>query len=135
MRGLTPAELAVVAAVDRDRIAADLAALVAIPSLTGSEAEVQTEVALRMTTAGLEVERVDADPVALADDPEFPGMEAPRTVLPLVAGRLGDPGSGHRVMIAGHVDVVGPATSCSGRRLPSPRRCATARSTAAAQST
>ena len=90
MKGLTPAELAVVGAVDRDRIADDLAALVAIPSVTGDEQAVQTEVALRMTTAGLEVERVDADPVALAADPDYPGMEAPRTNLPLVAGRLGN---------------------------------------------
>ena len=35
MKNLTPAELAAVGAVDRDRIAADLAAIVAHPSLTG----------------------------------------------------------------------------------------------------
>ena len=35
MKGLTPAELAVVGAVDRDRITDDLTALVAIPSITG----------------------------------------------------------------------------------------------------
>ena len=64
MKGLTPAELAVVGAVDRDRIADDLSALVATPSITGDEGAVQTEVALRMTTAGLEVDRLDADPVA-----------------------------------------------------------------------
>jgi acetylornithine deacetylase len=108
MKGLTPAELAVVGAVDRDRIADDLSALVATPSITGDEAAVQTEVALRMTTAGLEVDRVDADPVALAADPDYPGIEAPRTNLPIVAGRLGNAASGRRVMIIGHVDVVAP---------------------------
>ena len=66
MKNLSPAELAAVAAVDRDRIADDLAALVRIPSVTGDEAAVQTEAALRMATAGLEVTRVDADPVAAA---------------------------------------------------------------------
>ena len=69
MKNLTPAELAVVAAVDRDRIADDLAALVRIPSITGDEAAVQTEAALRMATAGLEVTRVDADP---ASSPAIP---------------------------------------------------------------
>ena len=69
MKNLTPAELAAVGAVDRDRIAADLAAVVAHPSLTGSEGEVQTEMALRMTTAGLEVERVDVAAADLASDP------------------------------------------------------------------
>ena len=39
MKNLSPAELAAVGAVDRDRIADDLAALVAIPSLTGDEAD------------------------------------------------------------------------------------------------
>jgi acetylornithine deacetylase len=107
MKNLTPAELATVGAVDRDRIAADLAAVVAHPSLTGSEGEVQTEVALRMTTAGLEVERVDVPAAELALDPDFPGVEVAREVHPVVAGRLGDHESGRRAIIAGHVDVVG----------------------------
>ena len=38
MKNLSPAELAVVANVDRDRVTEDLAALVAIPSLTGTRA-------------------------------------------------------------------------------------------------
>ena len=107
MKNLTPAELATVGAVDRDRIAADLAAVVAHPSLTGSEGEVQTEMALRMTTAGLDVERVDVPAAELALDPDFPGVEVAREVHPVVAGRLGDRESGRRAIIAGHVDVVG----------------------------
>jgi acetylornithine deacetylase len=107
MKNLTPAELAAVGAVDRDRIAADLAAVVAYPSLTGSEGEVQTELALRMSTAGLEVERVDTPAAELAQDPDFPGVEVPREAHPVVAGRLGDRESGRRAIIAGHVDVVG----------------------------
>ncbi|HVG68207.1 MAG TPA: ArgE/DapE family deacylase, partial [Gaiellales bacterium] len=104
MKNLTPAELAVVSAVDRDRLADDLAALVRTPSVTGDETAVQTEVALRMATAGLEVTRLDADPAELTVDPDFPGMEAPRTVLPVVAGAAG--GGGKRVIICGHVDTV-----------------------------
>jgi acetylornithine deacetylase len=107
MKNLTPAELAAVGAIDRDRIAADLAAVVQHPSLTGSEGEVQTEVALRMTTAGIDVERVDVPAAELASDPDFPGVEVARDVHPVVAGRLGDRESGRRAIIAGHVDVVG----------------------------
>lgn len=107
MRNLAPAELAVVGAVDRDRIADDLAALVAIPSLTGDEGEVQTEVALRMSVAGLAVERRDVPALELAADPDFPGVEVARETHPVVAGRMGG-ASGGRVVIAGHVDVVGP---------------------------
>jgi acetylornithine deacetylase len=106
MKNLSPAELAAVAAVDRDRIGDDLTALVRIESVTGNEQAVQTEAALRMATAGLEVTRIDADPTAILSDPDFPGMEAPRTVLPVVAGATGRIGSARRVIIAGHIDTV-----------------------------
>jgi acetylornithine deacetylase len=108
MKNLAPAELAAVAAVDRDRIADDLAALVRVPSVTGDEAAVQTEAALRMATAGLEVTRIDADPAEIAGDPDFPGMEAPRTVLPVVAGAAGDGNGPRRVIVCGHIDTVSP---------------------------
>jgi acetylornithine deacetylase len=108
MKNLSPAELAVVAAVDRDRIADDLAALVRIPSVTGDESAVQTEAALRMAHAGLEVTRIDADPAAIAADPDFPGMETPRMTLPVVAGAIGDAASPRRVIVCGHVDTVAP---------------------------
>ena len=78
MKNLTPAELAVVSAVDRDRIADDLQALVRQRSVTGDESGVQTEAALRMATAGLEVTRIDVDPQQIVTDPDFPGMEAAR---------------------------------------------------------
>ena len=96
MKNLSPAELAAVANVDRDRVADDLAALVAIPSLTGSEGEVQTEVALRMTTAGLDVERVDTPAIDLVADPDFPGVEVARDTHPVVVGgsRAMPPGGG-----------------------------------------
>jgi acetylornithine deacetylase len=108
MKNLTPAELAVVAAVDRDRIADDLAALVRIPSITGDESAVQTEAALRMATAGLTVTRLDADPDDIRADADFPGMEAPRTTLPVVAGTAGVEGAARRVILCGHVDTVAP---------------------------
>jgi acetylornithine deacetylase len=106
MKNLTPAELAAVAAVDRDRIADDLTALVRIESVTGNESAVQTEAALRMATAGLEVTRLDVDPGEILSDPEVPGMEAPRTTLPVVAGAVGEVGSARRVIICGHIDTV-----------------------------
>jgi acetylornithine deacetylase len=106
MKNLTPAELAVVARVDRDRLTDDLAAVVAIPSLTGEEGAVQTEVALRMTTAGLDVERLDTAAIDLAADPDFPGVEVAREVHPVVTGRLTGDAAGPRVLIAGHIDVV-----------------------------
>ena len=108
MKNLSPAELAVVGAVDRDRIAADLAALVRTPSVTGDESAVQTEAALRMATAGLDVTRIETDPEELRSDPDFPGMEAERDTLPVVAGAMGQVGAARRILICGHVDTVAP---------------------------
>jgi N-dimethylarginine dimethylaminohydrolase len=93
---------------DRGRIAEELAALVAIPSITGDEEAVQTEVARRMEAGGLGVRRIDADPEQLADDPAFPGYEVPHPALPIVAGHLAGREPGPRILLSGHVDVVPP---------------------------
>ena len=95
-------------AVDATRAAADLALLVSIPSITGSEEQVQDVMASLMTEIGLEVRRVETDPVLFATDPDFPGSEMPRSSLPVVIGRLGGTRPGPRVLLVGHVDVVPP---------------------------
>jgi acetylornithine deacetylase len=96
------------AAIDRVALEAALLELLAVPSVTGDEAAARDTVAGQLAAAGLEVETWDADPVALATDPDFPGAERPRTTLPLVAGRLGGSRPGPRLLLAGHTDVVPP---------------------------
>jgi len=61
-----------------------------------------------MAEIGLEVRRVDTDPVAFAADPDFPGSEMPRTTLPVVIGSLGGTRPGPRIVLVGHIDVVPP---------------------------
>ncbi|HET7677298.1 MAG TPA: ArgE/DapE family deacylase [Candidatus Limnocylindrales bacterium] len=100
-------------AVDGARVAEELAALVAIPSVTGHEHEVQREVARRLADAGLEVDAFEADATALAGDPDFPGMEVKRTTLPVVAGTLRGARPGPRLMLAAHVDVVPPGDAAA----------------------
>ena len=99
---------AAVEAVDPARATADLQRLVAFPSITGSEELIQDDMARLMAEIGLEVRRVDTDPVVFANDPDFPGSEMPRTALPVVIGRLGGVRPGPRVILVGHVDVVPP---------------------------
>ena len=100
MKNLTPAELAAVGAVDRDRIADDLAALVAVPSVTGDEAAVQTEVALRMTEAdGAGDEERPAPPAHGAR----PGHGARRPAHEVAHGSVEDD------RIAGRRNVPAPA--------------------------
>jgi acetylornithine deacetylase len=103
---LGPAQRAAVDAVDRAAFTADLLAFCAIPSLTGSEGPARDHLARRLDAGGFGVHAWDADPVALAADPAFPGMEVPRTVLPLVAGTLRGTRPGKRLLLVAHTDVV-----------------------------
>lgn len=82
-----------------------LAGLVRTPSVTGDEGAVQDLMAGLLAEAGCEVERLEPDPAAVRDDPDWPGEEMPRDRLPIVLGRLGRPG-GRRIVLVGHVDVV-----------------------------
>jgi acetylornithine deacetylase len=95
-------------AVEVAALEAHLLELLAIPSITGDEGAARDTVTAQMTAAGLEVETWDADPVALAADPDFPGSERPRTTLPLAAGRLRGARPGPRLLLVGHTDVVPP---------------------------
>jgi acetylornithine deacetylase len=95
------------ALVDADQIERDLRYLIRIPSITGSEEAIQDAIERLFDEVGLETKRIMTDPVAFADDPDFPGSEMPRTSLPVVTGRLGRAG-GRRILLVGHVDVVPP---------------------------
>jgi len=94
------------ASVDPEALLADLLHLLAIPSITGDEGAARDAVAIQMAGLGLEVRSWDADPVALAADPDHPGSEMPRSSLPLVAGVLRGARPGPRLLVAGHTDVV-----------------------------
>ena len=105
--GLSAAAQAAADAVDRDALVADLAAIVRIPSITGSEETVAADLAGRLRAIGMTVEELSPDPAAIRADPAWPGEETIRSALPVVIGRLGRPG-GRRVILSGHVDVVPP---------------------------
>ena len=70
---------AVVAAVDVDRIERDLRTLIAIPSITGSEEAVQSEIERMFGEAGLAVDRIETDPAAWGTHPHMPRPAMART--------------------------------------------------------
>jgi acetylornithine deacetylase len=102
---LTPIARASAAAVDPELIAADLAALVQMRSITGDEIEIQGNLADWLEALGMTVEIFHPDPAAMREDPDWPGEEVPRAALPVVIGRAGRPGA-FRLVLSGHVDVV-----------------------------
>ena len=94
-------------AVDRERLVADLTALVRVPSVTGSEEAVMAWAEAALRDLGMRVEVVAPSLAAIRADPDWPGEEMPRTALPVVIGRAGR-GGGRRLVLSGHLDVVPP---------------------------
>lgn len=100
------------------RLVADLGALVAIPSVTGTaaEADAQQWVADRLAALGADVDHWRMDLAALAASAGYPGTEAPRDEAWGLVGTVSgaDPGADPRtdpagapaLVLQGHVDVV-----------------------------
>ena len=95
--------------IDPDALAADLAELVRIPSVTGQERAALAWVSRRAEELGLEAELTEHDLAALRAHPGHPGEEAPRTELLTLAVTLRGSLPG-RIALDAHVDVVAPGT-------------------------
>lgn len=91
-----------------DAMIAMLADLVAIPSLTGTDAEHEAQAwfARRLQSIGLDVDhwQISLEDAYAAED--FPGIEAPRTEAWGLVGRAKGRGDGPSLMLNGHIDVV-----------------------------
>ena len=87
-------------------IAADLAAVVQVPSITGDEKAVLERFAAIAEDAGLHADLHQHNLAALRAHPGHPGEEAPRDELWGLS--VTRPGGPRRVCICAHVDVVPP---------------------------
>lgn len=85
-----------------------LSTLVRAPSVTGTDVEhdVLALTAQWLHRQGLEVDHWPVDLDSLKADPDFPGLEAPRSEAWGLVGRLPGRGDGATLMFNGHVDVV-----------------------------
>ncbi len=92
---------------DADRLQADLAALVQVPSETGDERAALERLGELATDHGLEAALQTYDLEALRAHPDHPGEEAPRTALHGLTVTLPGTAPG-RLCLNGHVDVVPP---------------------------
>jgi acetylornithine deacetylase len=94
-------------AVDEVALQERLLELLAVPSLTGDEAAAGDVVARHLHAAGLEVRAWDADPLALARDPDFPGRSGRGRHSPRRRAhrrRAASP----RLLLVGHTDRMPP---------------------------
>src|SRR5215210_1148178 len=97
------------AALDPDALAADAAAALRVPSVTGSERAVLEHLAATASGLGLEPDLHRHDLAALRAHPGHPGEEAPREELWGLTATLAG-GAPRRICLNGHVDVVDPGT-------------------------
>ncbi len=100
--------------IDAAALAADISALVRIPSVTGDERAALEWLAARAEALGLRAELTEHDLAALRAHPDHPGEEAPRDELLTLAITLPGKRPG-RIALCAHVDVVGPGTAAWAR--------------------
>ncbi len=107
--GRTELESFVLEHLDEDALVEDLAELVRLPSLAGSEAEVEVQdlAAEILRSQGAVVDRWEIDLDELQEDPWFPGSEAPRDrAIGVVGVTAAD--AVPALVLQGHLDVVPP---------------------------
>ena len=112
MRDLGDAELRALAFVDDNELVRDLSDLVAVPSVSGDDAEsdVLHLLAKQLRDLDLDIDLWPLDLPTLTADPDFPGWEVPRTeAWGLVATARDTEEHGDAALVLqGHVDVVPP---------------------------
>ncbi len=107
--GRTDLESFVLDHLDEDALVETLAALVRMPSVAGSEAEVEVQdfCAEVLRSQAAVVDRWDIDLAELQEDPWFPGSEAHRDHAVGVVGATSGDGV-PALVLQGHLDVVPP---------------------------
>ena len=110
MSRLTAVEARALAAVDRNAVATSLTDLLAVPSVTGTDAEsdVQHVLAKQLTALDLDVDLWPLDLPALTAAAGFPGTEAERSEAWGLVGTAYGEGDRPALVLQGHVDVVPP---------------------------
>jgi acetylornithine deacetylase len=106
---VTELEAAVLGYLDEDALVETLAELVRVPSVAGSDAEIDVQdlCAERLREYGAVVDRWDIDLDELAEDPWFPGTEAERDKAVGVVGTISGEDT-PALVLQGHLDVVPP---------------------------
>lgn len=107
---LTDLERRALDAIDDRAMVALLCDLIRIPSVTGTDAEHETQHALHrhLDQIGADVDLWSIDLPATMADPQFPGYEADREEAWGLVATLAGYADGPTLIVAGHADVVPP---------------------------
>jgi acetylornithine deacetylase len=120
MAHLSRAEERALAAIDRSAVVTSLVELLAVPSISGSDAEadVQHLLAKQVEELGLDVDlwAMDLDELVAADG--FPGTEAERSEAWGLVGTSAGESDVPALVLQGHVDVVPPGDLAHWRTAP-----------------
>ena len=105
---LSPAVADALSAITPDRLVTVLQELLAVPTITGTDAESagQHAMAGRLEAMGLETDLWQIDLDHTLRVPGFPGLEAPRTQAWGVVATTPQTGDGPTLVLNGHLDVV-----------------------------
>ncbi len=92
----------------KSRIVDFLKKLVAFPSVTGEELEIQRFISGKLKTMGLEVDMWEPDHDELKQHPAYVAVEQGYLNRPNVVGIYEGSGDGRSLLLNGHVDVIPP---------------------------
>jgi len=84
-----------------------LCELIAVPSITGDEKKAQENIAAKLASIGMKVDKWDIDLEELAKHPDY-SSEGVRKNAVGVVGMLGEESGGKSLILNGHIDVVPP---------------------------
>jgi acetylornithine deacetylase len=117
---LSRAEERALAAIDRESVVTRLVDLLAVPSISGSDAEcdVQHDLAKDLDALGLDVDLWAMDLAELEAADGFPGTEAERTEAWGLVGTWAGEDAVPGFVLQGHVDVVPPGDLAHWRTAP-----------------
>lgn len=115
----------VIDGVDGPGVVGAVERLVAIPSMGGTDGEIDAQRFCEEVwrADGFDVDAWDIDVAQLSAQPGFPGMEVERTEARAVTARLPGTGGGPTLLLLGHTDVVPPGDIAAWSADPfTPRR-------------
>ena len=96
----------------RDALIIDLASLVKIPSVVGSEGAAQAYMRERIGALGMEVDAFEADPAVIRAHPAYVPIDFDYRGRPNIVGTFRGTDD-HSLILNGHVDVVSPEPTAS----------------------